>query len=896
MKPISVQFQCFGPYVERQEVDFTQLEQKGLFLICGETGSGKTTILDAMCYALYGKSSGGLRGDMPVMRCKQALPEQETFVEFIFECNQRRYRFFRSLKPRKKRKAEDKKGSTQADFNTTYECQILLDGDFVPLADAKDTATFLNNKATELIGLTYEQFRQVIILPQGQFEKLLVSDSAEKETILVSLFHAQRWQRLAKALYEEADAADKKLKQEQEQLSARLLHYDCKTTDELQAKAHSLSCKLEESKKALTEADSAVKLQTELRDKALLENRDFELRAQREKVLKALLASEADFRQDAQALELAELAETLTPLFRDYRESLLRLEKAQNALKTAEKNLAQKQKDLSSAEQQQAEQEARRPLHREQTQTLLLYESKRSLYSTLTEKEQTVREAQRALSVTEKAAEEAEKLFTSACTHWEKSVSDLDTAREKQEQTQKQYLKGIGYILAQKLEEGVPCPVCGSPMHPSPATAGEDSVTEGELDACNELLKRAIDIEKAARDRKSKVEGQQRKAQEELAQARQEEAAALLVYEQTLAQCVTGISTAAELEKQIQSLTVETEAFRRKEGILQQTLTDARAALLAQQDSLKEAQRLSLEAESECGDCRNRWEQERNTAGFEDDSLYQKACMEAGERNRKKEKLIRFRTDLERAQQEYQEICTALEGRQQPDPEGCDKRLKEAQETYRKLHTDRELDKRELRRMEEEHGKLTLAYADYSKRRIETDEMLVFAKRLRGDTGISLQRYVLGVMLTAITAAANQVLKKVYGGRYQLYRTDESSGSAHKKGLELEVYSNTDNRRRSVTTLSGGEKFLVALCLAIGLSAVVQAQGHGVRLEAMFIDEGFGSLDRNSIQDALEVLQTIQSSSGTVGIISHVELLAEHIPAKIQITKTDKGSKCELHC
>ena len=176
------------------------------------------------------------------------------------------------------------------------------------------------------------------------------------------------------------------------------------------------------------------------------------------------------------------------------------------------------------------------------------------------------------------------------------------------------------------------------------------------------------------------------------------------------------------------------------------------------------------------------------------------------------------------------------------------------------------------------------------------DEDLEFANRLRGRSGVSLQRYVLGVMLTSVAAEANRLLAKVYSGRYQLYRTDEVAGSSRKSGLELEVYDSHTNARRSVTTLSGGEKFLVALSLAIGLSTVVQAQGSGIRLEAMFIDEGFGSLDREAVADALEVLQGIQRSSGVVGIISHVEQLTETIPTRIEITKGKQGSTCRVIC
>ena len=161
MKPVSIRFQCFGPYREEMFVDFEALEKNGLFLICGETGAGKTTILDAICYALYGKSSGGNRGDLSAMRCKLAEPSEETVVEFTFDTNGKRYRFVRSLRFGRK---------NLMDF---HNCMVLEDGAFVPLFENPKLKN-VNQKAEELVGLNHEQFRQVIILPQGQFEKLLV--------------------------------------------------------------------------------------------------------------------------------------------------------------------------------------------------------------------------------------------------------------------------------------------------------------------------------------------------------------------------------------------------------------------------------------------------------------------------------------------------------------------------------------------------------------------------------------------------------------------------------------------------------------------------------------------------------------------------------------------------
>ena len=268
--------------------------------------------------------------------------------------------------------------------------------------------------------------------------------------------------------------------------------------------------------------------------------------------------------------------------------------------------------------------------------------------------------------------------------------------------------------------------------------------------------------------------------------------------------------------------------------------------------------------------------------------------MEPEEKQKRRTALLRFRADLAQLEGQYQEKQRALEGRTAPDMTAIQKELAAAEKACRDISGQQLLSAERQKTMEHTAKILAKRLETYEARRQRVDGDLDFANRLRGRSGVSLQRYVLGVMLTSITAEANRLLAGVYGGRYRLYRTDEISGSGHKGGLELEVYDSQNNQRRSVTTLSGGEKFLVALSLAIGLSTVVQAQGSGIRLEAMFIDEGFGSLDRESVQDALEILQGIQRSSGIVGIISHVEQLAEIIPTRLEITKGKQGSTCHI--
>ena len=213
MKPVSIRFKGFGPYVQEQYIDFTQFEKNGLFLICGETGAGKTTILDAMCVALFGRSSGSKPGDLDKMRCKLCAKEDETLVEFLFDSDGQRYKFLRRGIFKTK------------NFNEDHKCYVFRDGTEVLISEKKSQ---VNQKAEELIGLSCDQFRQVVILPQGEFERLLTSKSEEKEAILTTLFHAERWSRIAERVAEQVGARAKALNQEKIRMEAKLSEYGCR--------------------------------------------------------------------------------------------------------------------------------------------------------------------------------------------------------------------------------------------------------------------------------------------------------------------------------------------------------------------------------------------------------------------------------------------------------------------------------------------------------------------------------------------------------------------------------------------------------------------------------------------------------------------------------------------
>lgn len=881
MKPVLLRFQCFGPYMKEQVIDFEELEKNGLFLICGETGAGKTTILDAMCYALYGKSSGGLRGELDVMRCKLASKDDETMVEFTFDAGGKRYQFVRSLRYGRKK------------LNDYHNCMVFEDGNFVPIFENPKFRN-VNQKAEEIIGLTYEQFRQVIILPQGQFERLLVSDSTEKEAILVSLFGAEKWQVIADELYNRVAERDRKLRGEIADIKSRLGDYECTSVEalsELIEKKGQEAAELEESAKC---SETEEKLWKKKYEEAVVLKESFEELFRRQEKAESLCGQKEAMEELAAFLGRADDAEKIRYIYEEFCEAKKKDTACQKQLKESEAHLKKADAAFIRIQAQVKEHEAGKSAFEADTKRVAVLESARILYELLNDRKAAAQKSAKEEAKQKARLDAAKEDFDKEHQSWLQSMKSQQTAVDAYTKAQNAYLAGISGTLAEKLEPGKPCPVCGSTTHPAPAVHIGESVTEYELD---ELNRRIVDsgevVERAASARKA-AEKVWQDTELSYNQAKQEAVSAKASYEEVLKQKITGIETTQELQREIELLSERVRIYTEQEESLREELSNAQGQKTASAVQAEKAKAEAEEAAVRLAESRTGWLEHRKAAGFAEDNDYEAALLSVDEKNEKKETLYRFRSELSGAIQAEAEQAEKLQDVERPDFAGIKASLEEAEKQHRTAQKTWILAQQALKDMTEDHKRLSKRKEKYDKERAEVDKDLEFANRLRGRSGISLQRYVLGVMLSSITAEANHLLKNVHHGRYRLYRTNEIAGSGHKGGLELEVLDSQSNERRSVTTLSGGEKFLVALSLAIGLSAVVQAQGKGMRLGAMFIDEGFGTLDQNSIFDALEVLQGIQKANGLVGIISHVELLKNTIPSKIKVVKGKEGSECIL--
>lgn len=753
MTPVYLEVCAFGPYLERQTLDFAPLNEAGLVLVHGETGAGKTALLDAITYALYGSSSGGQRGALETMRSLGAPDDRPTLVEFAFALQGRQYRFSRSVSVRRKRTGTLEVSVSQ---NAYWLDAAGVYQPYFENPKQKDLA----EKARELIGLDHEQFCQVMILPQGKFEQLLVARSDEKESVLVSLFHAGRWQQAAQRMCEQARAEKQALTLEKNVIDTILAGLGC--TDAAQ-----LEEKLQQTKESLTQQEltcreTAVKLK-ELRLQLEQEKQLEELFLKEQQLAKTIAQLAAhDLQQEGERLRLARLAEPLAAIATRMEERETEFRRRRGAMQTAQ------------TAREKAEQEAAR---------------RQTLCAAL-ETEQSAREQER---------EERTRLAMLAQAH-------------------------------AALEEGKPCPVCGSIYH----GAHQEGETDVRQDAA-ETQKRLETLNASLKEYDAAVARAARDAQQSALAAR--EGAAQAVHARAEAQTA------------------------------EQLLTEA------------------------CAE----WDAALAQTPFADRPAWQAARMPSAQMQTLELELAGHAARRAAAAEQLAQTHALLAGRERPAPAALAKALATLEQEQSAQDAQRGGLAQTLARMQEALADVCARGQNLFEREAVLEQRTAFARLLRGDVGVGLRRYVLGVMLSSITAQANELLRHVHGGRYCLYRTVERVGSTRKAGLELEVLDAYTGGMRGVESLSGGEKFLVSLALALGLAAVVQAQSGGIRMDAMFIDEGFGSLDPASISDALEVLGAVRGARRLVGIISHVLALRETIETSIEVKKERDGSRLCVH-
>lgn len=896
MKPLLLKIQAFGPYVEEQTIDFEDLGKDGLFLIKGKTGSGKTTIFDAMTFALYGGSSGdeekakgGVgRNSLAEWRCRQAGNDVDTVVSLTFIERGKTYNFTRKLVYKRVNFAEELTAKL-----------ILPDGKEKELFENPKKEE-LNKKAIEIIGLTKEQFRQVVLLPQGQFEKFIVAESGDKEVILKKLFKADQWEKYAKELYDRADARVDTLKANKKRINDSLSEVDIRTDlvgddkIEVVADIDDLERYIKElkiSQKALDEQFKEFNIDE--KKKQLQADRDLsgkfgELRDLENK-RKELEQQKPEYDNKNKTKKEAMETEPFRILISEYETAAEELENRKNKKKTLVEQLPSYEEKAKDAEEKYESYKNSSPVQ-ENTTKIGELKTKESSY----EKHGVLKLKADELYVIFKKSEEkykkAEKVDEENKAEAAQELETYNAEERKAIDYRNRYLSGIYGDIASKLEEGTPCPVCGNIHHPDPAKKADNSIGEDEMKNQNEISEQARNAWEEA-DNKRKA-GEAKLKETEILYKNDEKAYldAKRNYDVNKESLIEGINDLEDLKKEIEKLDKANDAFVNKCKELEKKYRLAQSNFEGQNTKIEEAEENIKSAAEKLKNKENALNALMKEKGYSNIEDIKTRMLTPEKLNDLTEEIASYEQLCSSNKESIEEKQKYLKDKEEPDATKFEERESIITST-KETHDEKTTSFREvIDILDKKRDELSPLDKEYRSNIQQAEDDLSFAKKLRGDTGMGLQRYVLAIMFDQVIGEANRMLSKVHSGRYQLFRTDEK-GAGNKKGLELKVYdkrSPEDKGGRSVRMLSGGEKFLVSLALSIGMSTI--AQKAGMSIDSLFIDEGFGTLDSTSITDAMEVLECVRKNSGMIGIISHVAVLEENIPTQIEVIKTDKGN------
>lgn len=880
MKPLQLNIQAFGPYAGKQTVDFEKLAKSGIFLIKGPTGSGKTTIFDAMTFALYGGSSGDDnknkfgRNDLEEWRCNQAEKSTPTEVSFTFSIQNRKYQFTRRLVPKRK--------NLSAEYSAG---EIDENGVLIPFFEnpKKDDLT---SKAVELIGLTKEQFRQVVLLPQGQFERFLTASSTEKESILKKIFEADKWDAYAQKFFTAANNRKTALESEKTAVIQSLAEEGAATLSDLDEKIACLKDQKTQCENDYIAFNFQQKQALLNTDRALAEQ--FKPFHAAQKKLEMLRAREAEMAEKQAQYEKANRAEALRAVVSDYEKAEAECSSRSETLKTTQALLPGVQQTYQDSQDAKQAHDTNSPISALQTK-IGEYEAKKPFYQNLATLRAQLTSAEQALTKQDKHTKIALNAFVNAQQKALDALGAFEAADKNEKDFRTRYYAGIYGEIASQLTEGTPCPVCGSTLHPDPAEKSPESVSKEDLENAEAAAQKARKIWKLAEEQRELAEAEKQRSDALLRDAEKVHTDAKTTLHNAQINLIDGISDSSALDSSIKQLNTQITQYQARSKQLENAVKMAKERLDTLTGQIASAHAEYCDAGKKLAHAKTVLTAALTQSGYDDYRRVKSDLLSDQDRTAMHTELVTYTRDVETTTQELAEMQQALAGLEEPDAAQFDARQAEitkATNTY--LQSSAKL-QAEIARLTKKHTALQKQWEHFALEIGEAENDLAFAKKLRGDTGIGLQRYVLAIMFNQVIADANRMLEKVHGGRYRLYRSDDK-GAGNKRGLELKVYDNRspDTDGRSVAMLSGGEKFLVSLSLSIGMSTV--AQKAGVQIDALFIDEGFGTLDDGSIHDAMDILESVRKSSAMIGIISHVQLLESNIPTHLEVIKTKEGS------
>lgn len=925
MKPLKLTMSAFGSYAGKNVIDFTG-QQQGIFLITGDTGAGKTTIFDAITYALYNQTSGGERnGNM--MRSQYAQQETETYVELEFLYRGQTYRVRRN--PDYKITKTLKNGKIR-EQKVPHSVELTMpDGTVFP---EKKNAT--DAKIIEILGLTADQFSQIVMIAQGDFLKLLYTKSDERKMIFSKLFRTDIYWKIQENLRRKSMEMDERIQEndrafEQEKSRIILLpESEELPLDELverlrerlkdALKEQNLRrANVEELNKKITKYEEINKLFVSLekirQTGKELEARQAESKERRQQIEnarkadKVLVAEQQNLRQQQEVEQSAQAIAKMTETLANNQEMFETLKTQQQEAEAKQKReAADIQKKMLALEQSFPSYEALQNARSEEQQAKKVWED---LGKT---SEESFHKKKAGIAALKEQQKQQEQVVEQTKKNWEQTSLSASESAKHYEHMYEAFLKEQAGILAENLSAGCPCPVCGSTVHPDPAKLSDHAVTELEVEQAKKT--RAAAEEK--RDMAYAAFEAEKTEKQKLAQAVEKEEADF-VLAQTIAkqqrkeaeQNYVSLQKIAEqireklvypslaeakkqyaaMQKALEAAEQEIERKRQKVSELAEAMNTLKGQKLAEEENQKTAKKLAAKTEKEYAKLLEK-------SGFVSEETYHLAILPERSRSKLEREEKEYESQCLRQQSEQKLLEKQVSGKTYTDTTELNEQLKaekqalkEAEKTYMELHTAYENDRSALQNC--------AVYLEKGKKLESEDQVIKSLSktangRLSGSAKIDFETYIQRQYFKQIIHEANKRLLTMSNHQFILKLKEEvNTGRKTNEGLDLSVYSLVTDSERDVKTLSGGESFLAALAMALGLSDIVERSAGAIHPDMMFIDEGFGSLDAQSRQQAIEVLAELAGDSRMVGIISHVTELKEQIDRKLVVSRTDKGSR-----
>ena len=912
MRPLYIKISAFGPYAGEVDIDMSKLGESGLYLITGDTGAGKTTIFDAITFALYGEPSGGVR-EVDGLRSKYASDDTPTDVELIFSNGGKIYKIRRN--PAYMRPSKRGGGLTERKAEALL---TMPDGNVITRRSDVDKAV------CQILGVNRGQFMQIVMIAQGEFLRLLNAGTEERQKIFRDIFKTYNFKTLQDELRTAANAAERACEGQREMLAACISRIDCPPESPLSARAEEVKSG-GSSEDALELVDAII-----CADKRLLsqlESGRGELNKKLAEAQSALTAAEARRRQRAQLNEAVALrVEQSQALERAQRQRQSLEERAEEMNGVSREiiscgALLPKYDELGKVQAQRAQLEG---VHKKLSSALeeakgrleaaqKKLESDRAQYKSLEgaeislvkvrEQLNSARDCYKKLNDIAKRIKAVRALSLQLETA-QRQFAALDgqtvAKREQYNAAHDAFLRNQAGVLASQLKEGTPCPVCGSTVHPSPAHMCGATLTQEQLNSLKTQYEKLSESREKAGGEAGQLKARFASAQEELF---------ALAEENGLPRDVDGLESAIagqlkEIEQGARRMREQEEQFssaaqRRKavEGDI--SLVESNIKSLA--DSVSDyTSRLSAAAAELAADDSRIATLSQGLPFGEKAQLSAHIAALKGKRSAYDEQLAACEKDISARSAKVSELNGEINKLQSLIDEG--KEIDEAASSaalsaVKAAISQNEQCARELSARIKINERTQGELSECRKNLGEGEKQLIFLRALsntangtvQGKEKVMLETYVQTFYFDRIIAKANLRLLRMSGGQYELMRRKSADNLRSQSGLELEVMDHYNGSVRSVKSLSGGESFKASLSLALGLSDVVQAAAGGIRLDTMFVDEGFGSLDSGSLDQAIDALISLAEGNRLVGIISHVSELKERIDRQIIVTKNRTG-------